>query len=39
MENGYEMAYVIFTISIVALVASYFVNKMDFKKHNKKSHH
>ena len=39
MESGYEMAYVIFAMSIFALVASYFVNKIDFKKHNKKGHH
>jgi len=38
MENsGNEMAYVIIVISIVVLIASFYIDKIDFKKH--KSHH
>jgi hypothetical protein len=40
MENsGNEMAYVIIIISVIVFIASFYVDKIDFKKYNHKSHH
>ena len=39
METGNEMAYAILAISFLALMASFFIDKIDVKKSNKKSHH
>ena len=39
METGNEMAYAILAISFVALIASFFIDKIDVKNNNKKSHH
>ena len=39
IEPGHEMAYAILGISFVALLASFFIDKIDFENPNKKSHH
>jgi len=39
MESGHEMAYAILAISFAALIASFFIDKIDFKKHDKKHNH
>ena len=37
--SGNEMAYAIITISVVVFIASFFIDKIDFKKNNKKHKH
>lgn len=40
MQNsGNEMAYFMAMLGIVAFVASFFIDKIDFKNQQKKSHH
>jgi len=39
IEQGHEMAYAILAITFTALIASFFIDKIDFKKPKKKSHH
>ena len=39
MESGHEVAYAILGISFVALIASFFIDKIDFKKSNTKHQH
>ena len=39
METGYEMAYFIIGISILALIGGFFIDKIDFKKSNTKHQH
>ena len=38
-SNGNEMAYFIIGLSIVVFIGSFFIDKIDFKKSNKKRHH
>ena len=38
-NNGNEMAYAIIVISVVVFVASFFIDRIDFKIPNKKGHH
>lgn len=37
--SGNEMAYAIIIISLVVFIGSFFIDKIDFKKQNKKNHH
>ena len=39
MTTDDKMVIFILSLSVIALVASFFVNKMDFHKHNKKNKH
>lgn len=39
MESGHEMAYAILVISFTVLIASFFIDKIDFKKDKKKNKH
>lgn len=40
MENsGNEMAYFIIGLSVAVFIGSFFINKIDFKKSNRKHHH
>ena len=38
-NNGNEMAYFIIGLSIIVFTASFFIDKIDVKNNNKKSHH
>ncbi|MDQ7060740.1 MAG: hypothetical protein Q9M43_06240 [Sulfurimonas sp.] len=40
MENsGNEMAYFIIGLTLIVFIAGFYVDKIDFKKTNKKNHH
>jgi len=38
-SDGNEMAYFIIGLSLVVFIGSFFIDKIDFQKSNKKSHH
>ena len=39
MNSSEKFAYFIMGLSIVVFIGSFFIDKIDFKKPNKKSHH